>query len=268
MSRKGILAILVVLLSMTGLAQAQEDELGVTLDVTFVSKYLWRGIDRFDDKAAFQPSLNFDLYGTGLSFKVWASYPGGGGSSSALPAGRVNATEYQYIIAYDCTLFEGESYATDVLTNWIYYDFIDEHDTAADAQELGVGFAWPNICPAGIVPSYYVGRIWPARSNSELTGEYSGWVHVFGLGYDLVVPGILPDTHEQVLSLSAAAVYNDGFAGATVKHDWSHIVWGVSTAIDVGPGTFTPAVYYQTSMEDSVNTEDEFWTGLSYRVNF
>jgi len=268
MREKGILLIAVVLLSTAGFVQAEEGKLGIDVDATWVSKYLWRGIDRLDDTAAFQPSVNFDLFDTGLSFKIWASYAGGGGSTSKLPTGRVNATEYRYILAYDYTLFEGENYATDVTTNYIYYDFIDEPDRAQDAQEIGMGFAWPNICPAGVVPSYYVGRIWPSRSNSTLTGEYGGWVHVFGLGYDLTVPGFLPETAEQVFNLSASLVYNDGFAGAAVKHDWSHIVWGISTAIDCGPGSFTPAVYYQTSMEDSVNTEDEFWTGLSYTVSF
>ena len=261
--RKGILLIAVILLSTAGFVQAEEGKLGVEVDTTWVSKYLWRGIDRLDDKAAFQPSVNLDLYDTGLSFKLWASYAGSSGTSNV---STVNATEYRYILAYGSTLSEGESYATDVTVNYIYYDFIDEPDIAQDAQEFGVGFAWPNICPAGIVPSYYVGKIWKARSNSQLAADYGGWAHIFGLGYDLTVPGFLPDTAEQVISLSLAGVYNDGYAGA--EHDWSHIVWGASTAIKCGPGTFTPAVYYQTSMEDSVNDEDEFWTGLSYTVSF
>jgi len=266
--RKAVLLIAVILLSTAGLAQAQQEKLGIDFDATWVSKYIWRGIDRLDDTAAFQPSINFDLYDTGFSFKLWASYAGGGGNTSKVFNGRVNATEYRYIIAYDYSFFEAETYVTDVTVNYIYYDFIDEPDRAQDAQELGVGFAWPNIFPAGLVPSYYVGRIWPSRSNSTLTGEYAGWVHIFGLGYDLTVPGLLPDVPEHVISLSVAGVYNDGFAGANVKHDWSHVLWGASTAIDCGPGTFTPAIYYQTSMEDSVNTSDEFWLSLSYKVSF
>ncbi len=261
--RKGILLIAVILLSTAGFVRAEEEKLGVDFDLTWVSKYLWRGIDRLDDKAALQPSIKLDFYDTGLSFKVWASYAG---SSGTRDVSTVNATEYRYILAYDRTFFEAENYATGVTVNYIYYDFIDEPDKAQDAQEIGVGFAWPNICPAGIVPSYYVGKIWKARSNSRLAADYGGWAHIFGLGYDLTVPGFLPDVPEQVISLSLAGVYNDGYAGA--EHDWSHIVWGASTAIKCGPGTFTPAVYYQMSMEDSVNTEDEFWTGLSYTVSF
>ena len=40
--------------------------LGVTADVTWVSKYVWRGYDLFDDHAAFQPSVDADLLGRGL----------------------------------------------------------------------------------------------------------------------------------------------------------------------------------------------------------
>lgn len=264
--KKRILLIGVILLASIGPAKAQNDQLGIDLDLTWVSKYIWRGFDLLDDKAAFQPSINLDLYGTGFSANVWASYAGaskGGGSIST-----VNATEYDYTIAYDCTLFEGQNYSTDVTANYIYYDFIDEPTKAADAQEIGVGFAWPNICPFGSVPSYYVSKIWPTRSDSALTGEYGGWLHIFGLGYDLTVANLLPDKPEHVISLSANLVYNDGFAGATVDHDWSHVVWGASTAIGCGSGTFTPALYYQTSMEDTVNPEDELWVSLSYKLGF
>ncbi len=271
--KKWILLIAVVVFSTAGLAQAQEGKLGIDVDTTWVSKYLWRGFDQLDDKAAFQPSVTIDL-GSGFSAKLWASYAGsskGGGSVST-----VDATELDYILAYGTKLFEGESYATDFTAQYVYYDFIDQPTKGstrtgrgrADAQEIGAGFAWPNICPFGIVPSYYVGKIWAARSNSTLTGEYGGWLHVFGLGYDLTVENLLPNVPEQVISLSVEAVYNDGFAGAAVEHDWSHIVWGASTSIDYGPGTFTPALYFQKSMEATVNTEDEFWTSLSYTISF
>jgi len=261
------------LLSATGLVQAQDGELGVTLDVTYVSKYIWRGIDLLDDVGAVQPSIDIDLFGTGFSFNVWSSYAGSGGMANHGAFSRVDATEYDYKLIYETTLLEDERLATNIMANWIYYDFIDAPSVGSaqgggDAQELGVGFSWPNLCPMGIVPSYYVGKIWEARSNSVLTGEYGGWVHVFGLGYDLELPPILPETTEQIVNLSVNLVYNDGFAGATVDHDWSHIVWGASTSVDIGPGTLSPGLYYQTSMEDSVNPEDELWTGISYTINF
>ncbi len=262
--KKGILLIAVILMSTAGLVQAQGDDLDVTLDVTWVSKYLWRGIDRLDDKAALQPSVNIDLFDTGFSVKLWTSYAGSSKGDGSIST--VNATEYRYVVAYNCTLFEGERYVTDVEAQYIYYDFIDEPSKAKDAQEIGAGFSWPELCPQGFVPSYYVGRIWQSRSNTSLAKNYGGWLHVFGLGYDLTVPAILPDTAEQVLSLSVEATYNDGFAGA--DNDWSHIVWGIATSMEIGPGTCTPGIYYQNSMEDTVNTEDELWASVSYKINF
>jgi hypothetical protein len=264
MKKKAIMLVAVILVSAAGLVRAQE--LGVDLDATWVSKYLWRGFDMLDDKAAFQPSVNLDLYGTGFSANFWGSYPGsskGGGSVST-----VNRTEQDYTIAYDFTLLEDESYATDITLNYIYYDFIDAPDKFRDVEEIGVGFAWPNVCPGGVVPSYYAGRVWPAKSKSDLPGDVAGWVHIFGLGYDMTVPGILPETPEQVISLSAALVYNDGCGGDEVDQDFSHATFGAAAPMPIGEVTFTPAIYWQASFDDSVNTEDELYVGVSLSYSF
>jgi len=236
MKKKGILLATVILLSSVGLVQAQEDAVGVTLDATWVSKYLWRGIDLLDDKAAFQPSVDVDLFGSGFSVNVWASYPTAAGDMNKRPAtvadpfgplgdSRIDATEYNYTLAYDAVICEDEDWATAVRVQAVYRDFIDRPDEAADDQEVGLQVAWPNLCPTGAVtPSYYVGKIWPAAgkagtnsagvAKADLPFHYDGWVHIFGVNYDLKAPGLTADTPEQVYSFSAAAVYNDGFAGA------------------------------------------------------
>jgi len=38
--------------------------------------------------------------------------------------------------------------------------------------------------------------------------------------------------------------------------------------VDLGPGTLTPFVNYQVSMDDSVNTENELWSGMSLTFSF
>lgn len=281
MKKQGLLLAAVVLFSAAGLAQAQEDSLGVTLDATWVSKYLWYGIDRLDDKGAFQPSVDIDLFGSGFSVGVWATYPTAVGDMDKTPTNpagnsRVDATEYQYRVAYGTVLFEGESHAVSVAAQGIYYDFIDQPSIAGDAEEVGVEVSLPDLCPAGVVPSYYVGRIWPAKSGKPsarkvdlIPGNYAGWVHIFGLSYDWKLPGLSPDTPEQVISLSAAAVYNDGFAGGTVDHDWSHALFGVSTSFELAENVqLTPAFYYQSSWEDSVNPEDEMIFSIGASCKF
>ena len=280
MKREGILIAAVILLATGGLVQAQDEPLGVTLDATWVSKYLWRGIDLLDDKGAFQPSVDVDLFGSGFSVNVWASYPTAAGDmnkTATAPAGvsRVDATEFNYTIAYDTVICESEDWAAAVRIQGIYRDFIDRPDQAADDQEIGLQVALPNLFPEGVVPSYYVGKLWPAKSGkpragkADLPGNYGGWVHIFGLGYDLKVPGLTPETPEQVFSFSAAAVYNDGFAGGGVDHDWSHALFGVSTSFELAENVnLTPGFYYQSSWEDTVNPEDEMWFSIGVSCKF
>jgi len=266
--KTGIIAVTVMMLfSMAGVGYAVETEygeLGIDVDATWVSKYIFRGIDKLDDKAAFQPSINLDFFDTGLSFNLWSSFAGSSGTSTT---STVNAEEWRYALTYANSVLDGEQCKTNYAVSWVYYDYPDMATRDADSQEFNVALSWPEICPAGVVPSYAVICNWPSKGGG-LVRETAGFIHVFGLGYDYTVPGFLPDNPEQVLSFSAAFVYNDGTYGSTVDHDWSHILWGFSTPIDLPYGTLTPAVYYQTSMDDSVNTEDEFWCGISYGFKF
>ena len=111
------------------------------------------------------------------------------------------------------------------------------------------------------MPRYTYIQMWSAKGDGAVAALGGGPIHIFGLGYDLAVAE-LPNP----LSLGVAGVYNDGVLG--VDHDWSHILWSVATSFDCGPGTLSPGVYYQTSMDDSVNPEDEFWCGISYGLSF
>ena len=261
--KKGMIFLtVVVMLNMVGVSWAAQGD--VDIDVTWVSKYIWRGFDILDDTAAFQPSVNVDL-GSGLSLNVWASLPGSSGGSNVLGLSRVNMEQWNYTLTYAATAFEGEAYKTNYGISWRYYDFPDMASNDLDMQEIVVGFSFPDICEAGIVPSYAIIKMWPAKGGGANRGM-GGFIHVFGLGYQYTCP----DLPELPLDLSCAAVYNDGTPNhLNVDHDWSHILWGISTTIDCpAGGTITPALYYQTSMDDSVNTEDELWCGISYGLSF
>jgi hypothetical protein len=276
--RKGILLIAVILLSTAGFTQAQERKLSGTIDVTYLSSNIWRGFDYYaDDHSAFQTGVGLDLYGTGFGLDVRLM--------RAISAPFENAERISLALHYGNSFFESEAYATNYKVGWVYYGFPDEprsgsnthlNAQAADMQELFAALSWPNICPAGIVPSYTVLTMWPSEGDSAAHNN-AGWAHIIGLGYDLTVRGLLPDIPEQTLHLSAAMVYNDGVApgvvigpaSGTIDHDWSHAVFGLSTDFDLGNNlSFTPAVYYQSSWEDSVNTEDEAWVSLSMKYAF
>lgn len=78
--KKGLIVAAVVVLTVSGVGRAGTGsamgDLGVTLDATWVSKYIWNGFDKLDDKAAFQPSVTLDLFDSGFTVGVWGSWAG------------------------------------------------------------------------------------------------------------------------------------------------------------------------------------------------
>jgi len=259
MSKKYLLGTLLILLMVpgsSGRAQEQGSKLGIDLDTTFVSKYLWRGYDLFDDKGAWQPSINYDILGTGFNANVWGSFPIGSGNE--------NWTELDYTFGYGHTFFEEEKYALEIGGNYIYYDY-PKLNRFADTQEIGVGIALPRLISFGeiaLVPGYYGGKLWPTKGQDDVAGG----VHILSLNCDIPVPCPIRKDVDQVFSLFTDLTYNDGAFNA--DHDWSHATVGLSTGFAIGPVTVTPALYYQKSMDDSVNNEDELWGGLSVSYSF
>jgi len=279
--KKGILLIAVVLLGIAGVALAAEtkpstdtqldtqaNKLSVTFEVKYLSRYIWRGFDSYpNDHSAIQPSIDVDLFGTGLGVKVF--------HSRANRSGFEDNKEIDTTLYYKNGLFDKEAYAIKYTVGWTYYNFPDNPRKGTpkgwgDMQEAFAGFAFPNICPLGIIPSYTAVLMWPAVSDSY-GSDNGGWAHIFGLDYALTVPGYRPDTPEQVINLHAETVYNDGVgpAGESVDHDWSHALFGISTDFTIFKNLiFTPAVYYQSSWDDSVNPNDETWVSLSAKYKF
>jgi hypothetical protein len=234
------------------LAEDEKPRLGVDLSTNYVSRYIWRGYDVFDDHAALQPSANFDLFGSGFSVNVWGSLPMGSGYE--------DLSELDYTIAYGVSYFEEEKYALDVSANYIYYDFYKVKSKGADTEEVGICFALPKLLEIGggvLVPKYYVGKLWPVDGADDIAGIY----HSFSLSYDVTIPST-----EQVLSFYSDINYNDGLFGA--DSDWSHATFGVSTSVEAGCVSITPFLNYQVSMEDTVNDEDELYGGVSVSMSF
>jgi len=249
----------VVLFVVVGSVMAQSEEgkhLGVNLEAAFVSQYMWYGYDILDGDPAFQPSVTFDLFQTGFSLTVWSSF--------ALKSGSEDLDEIDYAVAYEKSFFEDEIYAMDVSVDYIYYDYPNiSSDT--DVQEVGGSISFPNLIPIGpssLVPSYAIAYDWPVHSE----GPNEGCFHIFGLGYDLPIPTLIPEQEEQFLSLTSDLTYNDGAYDA--DPGWSHSTVGISTAFEWKGFTLTPSVNYQWSFEDTVNDEDEFWAGISLGYGF
>ena len=238
--------LVLAVLAMAFVPAAQADhhltapEATVTFDNDFSTAYMWRGFDTFDDHGAWMPSVNID-YGTGWSVNVWGAQPIGSGSE--------NLTELDYTLAYGNSVNKGEAQQVDYFVNYIYYDF-PKTGSSGDAQEVGVGIAFPNLLGGAIVPSYYVSQFWLSQ------GGGSAGFHRGALETQVEVPGC-----PQALDLVADIWYNDGALGA--DHEWSHATVGVSTDFAAAENlTLTPYFSIQISMDDSVNSEDDYWAGL------
>jgi hypothetical protein len=276
--KQGVLLTAVMVLAATGLAQAQEGELHGAIDVTYQSKYVWRGFDIYNDKSATQAFVDVDLFGTGFGVNVMGH--------RANSSGHENGERWDYTLYYQNQVFSGEAYATNYRLSWVYYNYPDNptkgSPTAPNAalQEAHAILSWPKMCPAGIVPTYILVKMWPSESGSYSgarspfpgAGTASGWAHIFMLDYGLSLKGLVPEIPEHVLNLHTELVFNDGVgpAGQNVDQDWSNAVFGVSTDIDLAENlTFTPGLYYQVTMETSVNDDqDETWATFGLRYKF
>jgi len=283
---KRVLVAVVIVLAAGGLAQAQDGDLHGVLDLTYQSKYLWRGIDVYGDKSAVQPSLTLDLYGTGFGLSAVGH--------------RANSSGFKTTERWDFTLFyknaicPEEALATQYMIWWRYFYFPDDpldgipagFSGDVDLQEMAAVLAWPNILPVeGLVPAYALVKLWPAESDTFVgsqaialpsgvttTGTASGFAHIFMLDYGIAMEGLLPETPEQVLRLHAEAVFNDGVdpRGIGVDHVWSNAVFGIATDFELAENVnLTPGLYYQVTMDTSINDDqDETWVTLGMSYSF
>jgi hypothetical protein len=148
-----------------------------------------------------------------------------------------------------------------------------------DLQEAHAVLAWPNLLPVqGLQPSYVAIKMWPAKGGSVVEGlrpsqNVSGWMHILMLDYGFTIPGVVPDVVEHVIRLHGEVVYNDGTSpyGTNIPSGFSHAVVGASTDFAFGSEgefVFSPAVYYQHTMEDLVNDEDELWVSVGLKYLF
>ncbi len=256
---KRILLTAVFLLSVVGTAQAEEEQLGVTLDLTYMSKYMTKGAEGYGQQGALFKTIDLDLYSTGFGVKVT--------HRNATASGYVDKQRFDYRPYYKSVLFESEPYATNynISAGYEHYPGL-ARNISNTTWEWIFAFSWPNIMPQGIIPSYIAHYEYPAGSNyTKQSGADmpSGWVHRFILGYDLEMPQIPAPMH-----LSSEVAYTDGLGGAS--HDWSYATLGASTKIEITDNlSFVPGVYQQITMDNSVcKRKDVTYCVLSMRYKF
>jgi hypothetical protein len=247
-----------------------------TVAVTWGSKYIWRGFDIYDDKSATHFLADVSLHGVGLGGSV--------AGHRANSSGFEDRERWDYTLYYQNSLFAKEPAATQFRFGWVYYDYPElNEDESLNLQEAHLLLSWPSILPVqGLCPTYELIKMWPAKSDSVLPDSASGWMHIFMLDYGFALPGMAPRTRTLV-KLHSEIIYNDGLTITPARprndwtvvhpnpdHDWSNAVFGVSTDLEVIKDfVFTPAVYYQTTLNNTINEDDdEVWATLNLRYTF
>jgi hypothetical protein len=285
--KKTMLLSTVILLAFITSGYAQDSEMQVTFDLTYSTKYVWRGFNVFGAKTAIHPTLDLFCPSSGMGLSV----EGHRANSSGYEIGE----RWDYSLYYLGKMFEGETFEMMYRLAYVYYNFpqqsahskgdnpIDSPATFSlacgtfDLQEGHVAMSFPKLLGVeNLVPTYVLVKLWPSNSGtvvgakSASGGTASGFAHIFMLDYKL--PIVCPITGvDRKLNLHSEFVFNDGVAptGANADHDWSNAVFGVSTDYELEDNiTITPGFYYQSSWDDSVNSSDEYWSSLSLTGKF
>jgi hypothetical protein len=258
--KKGFLLCSLVLISTAGLAAAAEDEIGVTFDLTYLSKWVTKGASAYGQQGAFFEKITFDWWGSGFGSYV---------IHRGVLRGNSNKERLDYGVFYKGTAFEDQSYMTKYKLRWAYehYPNIARHRFKT-TNEWVFSFVWPRILGGELIPKYTLFYEYPAGSkytNHDVTGFH----HCFALNYDLTVPPIIPGMAEHVLTLGADISYRDGIGGRAKDEDWSHSTLSVATNLKITDNiTLTPGLYYQLSMDDSVSPGDILYTTINMRYKF
>ncbi len=231
------------------------EELGVTFDFTYASKYLWHGIDVFNDHGAYQPAVmfNFRNYFAG----VWGSWPAASGSEGW--------KELDLFIGFTRPFFEEETFAVNTKFDYWYVSH-PSTDSNRDVQQLSATFSMPNMFPIGpssLVPSYSIFHISEGIQKEKTINN--GWFQTLGLSYDFPISPLLPDQEKQAITASWDINFNDGVFGG--DSGLSHSTLKLSTAFVYGRMYLIPSINYQWSFLETVNREDDFYftIGMGYR---
>ena len=251
-----VLLISMIWLSTVSAAQAEEPKLGVNFDLTYMSKYMTKGSEGYGQQGGLFKTIDLDFWGTGFGAAVK--------HRNATSSGYVDKQRFDYKVYYGSRLFEDRPYETKYKISWQYEHYPGlARNKANTTQEWNFVFSWPKILPGGLVPKYAACYEYPSGSGYR-RHDVAGWVHRFGLGYDVKVPELHKPLH-----LSMDVSYRDGLGGDDKDHDWSHATFGVSTKFGITDNlAFVPGVYHQISMDDSVCKRDVTYCTLSMRYKF
>jgi hypothetical protein len=256
-------------------ASAQDQgQLQAIVGATWDSQYIWRGFDVFGGKSALHVLADLNLFDTGFGVSAV------GHQSLAESLGdyqRWDGTAY-----YQNGLLAGEPLAVNFRLGYVYYFYPKTNrGRTQDLMEGHLILSWPNLLPIqSLQPSYVLVYMLPGMSNHwaqienpDFDDNSKGMFHILMLDYGLTVPAFIPSMDEQAIRLHSELVYNGGVSpfGTEVKSGLSDAVVGVSTDFAFGSDrvlVLTPSVYYQWSLESTVNPDNELWVSVGLKYAF
>lgn len=228
-------------------AQKGTDKLGVTFDLTYMSKWMSKGVEAYGSQGALFKTIDLDFYGTGLGVKVT--------HRNATGSGYVDSQRFDYRPYYYGKLFEGEKYQTDfnISAGYEHYPGL-ARNRSNTTWEWIFDFKWKNLLPGNFTPEYKAHYEYAAGEDYTKpngTDMPSGWVHRFILGYELPTQSLPNPIH-----LSSEVAYIDGLGG--LVHDWGYATFGASTDFDITENlSFVPGVYHQITMDNNISGKDD-----------
>ncbi len=252
--RKMVLLIIALLLTTATLVEAQENKLGITLDLTYVSKWMSKGVEAYGQQGGLFKTIDLDFYGTGFGVKVT--------HRNSTSSGNVDNQRFDYRPYYRSRLFEDKPYVTkyNISLGYEHYPGL-ARNVSNTTFEWIFAFSWPEIFTNGIVPTYIAHYEYPAGSHYNFA-FITGWVHRFILGYDIPVPQLPAPIH-----ISTELAYTDGLGDA--DHDWSYFTTGLATKFKINDNiSLNPGLYHQISMDDSVSKRDVTYARLTMKYKF
>jgi len=253
---KKVLLSIIALLSVVNFAYAEEEKkLGVTLDLSYMSKYMVWGAEGYGQQGGLFETIDIDFWGSGFGMAI--------GHQNATSSGNVDKQRMNYNLYYKGKAFEESLFKMNYKFNWRYEHYYGRSRKVGNTQEWTLSCSWPEILQIeNLAPYYIFDYEYPAGSNYNNRAN-SGAVHVFGLGYDMPVES-LPNP----LRLTADASYRDGLGNK--DHDWSHATLGIGTKFKLSENiTLVPALYHQITMDKSVcKHKDVTYAKISLKYKF
>ncbi len=161
MNARKILIITVASLILVDLAKAEGEKLGVTFDLTYMSKWMTRGKEGYGQQGAFFEIIDLDLWGSGFGTAVT--------HQSATASGYVDKQRFNYKLYYANSLFDGEPYKTKYKLNWTYKNYYGRARNIGNTQEWKFVFSWPELLSKGLEPYYISHYEYPAGSNYDIS---------------------------------------------------------------------------------------------------